>query len=122
MFTIEDSVILCKNLEVPFHQNSLWMNYYLLWHEPVCKVVCVGECFALLTSVYSVCSQFCLLCLFPAMVIIIILLLCTQPLIPRIQRFQHKVLLMVHWRKVVNYVPVCCFSYTAGAGDALSQC
>lgn len=48
------------------------MNYYLLWHEaaPVCKVVCVEECFALSTSVYSVFSQPCLLCLFPAMVII----------------------------------------------------
>lgn len=48
------------------------MNYYVLWHEPasVCKVVCVEECFALSTSVYSVCSQACLLCLFPAMVII----------------------------------------------------
>lgn len=83
------------------------MNYYVTWHESasdVCKVVCVEEYFILSTSVYSVCLQLCLPCLFSVMVIIYLRSATPHPAIlplnPRIQQFynKYKVLLMVLWK------------------------
>jgi len=57
----------------------------------VCRAVCVEEYFVLSTSVYSVRSQLCLLCLFSVMVIIYLSsappYLAILHLNPRIQQF-----------------------------------